>query len=208
LGYGVVLLGCLEIVLGIWGIIIGWVRLFKISESIPSNDLLTSIQRYEAQNIRIWFIGTLGFLAFVAGILMLVALFLRNPGLSNTSTKLHLVLSMGILIYASIMFSFWIAVSNKALDLHNVTEEKRKEIRTQQGSPFAKDLPILSVFIITVLGFGCSIDMYRVFAPGSEPQHPNPVKSTTAQQQSVAFNQIQAQGSALQVSAAPPVETA
>jgi len=199
--FGIVFLGICEIILGLFGIGLGWVRLIRISDDTPAakEDMLTRTERYEVQNIRIWFMGALGFLTFVAGILILLASFLRNRELSNTSIKLHIVISTGIWIYFGIMFSFWSMVVDHAREYQPA--DKGKELEKQQATPLKKDLAILFVSIVTMLSIGCSIDLYRVFTDDLQPSpsdrvRPVLAKSTVARPQSAAFNQIGSQGTA------------
>jgi hypothetical protein len=113
---------------------------------------------------------------------MVIAATLRNHGLANCSTNLHLVITIGIFLYALIMGTMWNLVAYPDIEPPGLAGYKkiRDEENEKQGRAFGSDILILFASPITIASTVTSILMYRVYTDNPYLQHLQVIPTTSA----------------------------
>jgi lysylphosphatidylglycerol synthetase-like protein (DUF2156 family) len=142
----------------------------------------------------------------------------RNRGLSNCSINLHLVITIGIFLYAFIMVVMWSLVDSPDIEPPGLKDgkEKRDEENKKQGHAFGNDIFIVFASAVTISSLVVSIQMSRAYTDDphlqqvipSIPTNPAISNAGWLLQQPGALNKVQAEMPApADASASAPAET-
>ncbi|CAG7823280.1 unnamed protein product [Allacma fusca] len=137
-------------------------RVFKNSEI--KHFGLSENERFQAEDIMTWYVGTTAFVCLLSSIILMVSAASRNRGLANTSLLLHLLMSIASWIYVILMILYVILIT---------AGEGPHDGKITLAGPFLLDAFIIAVLsFLLIFGTLCSNGLFHTFGETFVPPTP------------------------------------